>query len=74
MTRYINSVDESWKTKAMILGGAIGALIGVGTVYLMARTAEERGGRPPQISTTDAVKAAVGVIGLMRGIASLGED
>ena len=49
------------------------AVIGAGTAYLLARTAEESGGGPPQISTGDAVKAAVGVIGVVRGIASLGD-
>lgn len=65
---------ETWRTKLYIAGIAIGALIGFGTAYLLARTAEEgqRGG-PPNITTSDAIKSAVGVIGLMRGIAALGD-
>jgi hypothetical protein len=65
--------NESWQTKLLIIGGVMGALVGVGTAYLLVREAEEKGGGPPEISTADAVKATVGVIGLMRGIASLGD-
>lgn len=58
----------------MILGGIVGALLGVGTAYLLVRTAEEKGGGPPQISTGDAIKSAIGIVGLVRGIASLGDQ
>lgn len=63
----------NWRTKTLIIGGVIGALIGVSAAYLLARTAEESGGGPPQISTGDAIKSAIGVVGLVRGIASLGD-
>jgi hypothetical protein len=64
---------NSWKVRVLVIGTMVGALIGFGTAYLLSRTAEESGGEPPEISTTDAIKASIGVIGLMRGIASLGE-
>ena len=64
---------DNWKTQTLIAGAIVGALIGAGTAYLLARTAEESGGGPPQITTGDAIKSAIGVIGLMRGIASLGD-
>lgn len=68
------STDSNWKTKLYITGAIVGALVGFGTAYLMARTAEEgRRGGPPSISTADAIKSAVGVVGVMRGIASLGD-
>lgn len=57
----------------MIVGGVVGALIGVGTAYLLARTAEESGGGPPKITTSDAIKSTIGIVGLVRGIASLGD-
>lgn len=65
--------ENNWKTKILILGAVIGALLGLGTAYLLVRTAEENNGGPPQISTTDTIKTILGVIGLMRGIASLGD-
>jgi hypothetical protein len=72
MTNNLN-VNETWKTKLLVIGGVLGALVGLGTAYLLVREAEEKGSGPPEISTADAVKATVGVIGLMRGIASLGD-
>lgn len=55
------------------MGAFIGALVGAGTAYLLARTAEESGGGPPQISTGDAIKSAIGIVGIVRGIAALGD-
>lgn len=65
---------NAWKTRTMVVGTVLGALIGFGTSYLFSRTAEEKGGTPPSITAGDTVKAAVGVIGLMRGIAALGDN
>ena len=67
-------MNDNWRTKTLILGGIVGAIIGVGTAYLLARTAEENRGGPPQISTSDAIKSAIGIVGLVRGIASLGDQ
>lgn len=66
------STDNNWKTKLYITGAIVGALVGLGTAYLMARTAEENQSGPPQISTGDLLKAGLAVIGTVRGIASLG--
>lgn len=68
-----NEEASQWRTRVLLIGAGIGAVVGVATAYLLARTAEESGGGPPKISTGDAVKAAVGVIGVVRGIASLGD-
>jgi hypothetical protein len=65
--------DNNWKTKFLVIGGLLGALTGLGTAYLLARAAEEKGDGPPQITTGDAIKMAVGVIGVARGIAALGD-
>lgn len=65
---------NSWKTKFLVAGAAVGAVVGLGTAYLLARTAEENSnGGPPTITTTDALKAGVSVVGVIRGIASLGK-
>jgi hypothetical protein len=73
MRQLETMTDQQWKTKTLILGAIVGAILGVGTAYLMNRTAEESGGGPPSITTGDAVKAAIGIIGVVRGIASLGD-
>lgn len=61
----------NWKVKILLIGTALGALIGLGTAYLLARTAEENDEGPPKIKTGDALKAGINIIGVMRGIASL---
>lgn len=65
--------DNRWQTRFLVGGAILGALIGVATAYMMVRSAEQKQAGPPQISTGDALKTVVGVIGLMRGIASLGD-
>ena len=65
--------NNSWKTKTYIAGAVAGALIGLATAFLMVRSSNERTGGPPEVSTMDALKVGVGVIGLVRGIASLGD-
>lgn len=67
------SNGENWKTRTYLIGTAVGALLGFGTAYLLARTAEENNQGPPSITTGDAIKVAIGVIGVMRGIAALGD-
>jgi gas vesicle protein len=64
----------SWRTRVLLIGALAGAAVGLGTAYLLARTAEEESNGPPQISTTDALKASVSVIGVVRGIASLAKS
>jgi len=63
---------NNWKTKLIVGSVLLGALAGLGTAYLMIRTAEENDGNPPQIKTTDAIRVVVNLIGLVRGVAALG--
>lgn len=73
MEMEIEELDDNWKTKVFIFGGVLGALIGLATAFLLVRSSEERTGGPPEITTGDALKLGVGIIGLVRGIASLGD-
>ena len=66
-------LDNSWKTKTYLIGGVAGLLIGLGTAFLLIRSSDERVGGPPEVSTMDALKVGVAVIGLVRGIAALGD-
>ncbi len=65
--------SENWKIKVLVGGAVIGALIGLGTGYLLTRTAEESGAGPPEFKTTDGVRLAISTIGLVRGIVALGD-
>lgn len=64
---------DGWKTNYLLGGAVVGALVGVATAYFMVRNAEETHGGPPQIKSSDIIKSGVGVVGLVRAIASLGE-
>lgn len=68
----LNMANENWKTKFLLAGTAVGAIVGLGTAYLLARTAEENNSGPPQITTSDALRAGISIIGVIRGIAALG--
>jgi len=63
----------SWKANTLLIGTLLGALVGLGTAYLLARTAEDLQEGPPKINTTEALRAGISVIGVMRGIASLAD-
>lgn len=65
--------DNNWKTKILLGGTVIGAVAGLSAGYLLSRSAEESGGKPPEIGTADVLRLLVGVIGLVRGIAALGD-
>lgn len=73
MSDVTNETQNNWKTKLLITGAAIGALLGLVTAYLLARTAEETKGGPPSVTTVDALKASIGLVGIIRSIASLGD-
>lgn len=70
MAQQLNS---KWKTNIMIVGTVGGALIGAGTAYLLARSAESNRGGPPEISTKDLLSTGIAIIGVIRGIAALGD-
>lgn len=65
--------NNNWKTKTLLLSAIVGLLVGIGTGYLLTRTAEENGGQPPKITTGDAIKASLGIFGVVRGIVALGD-
>ncbi len=65
------NMREEWKMRVLIIGALVGAIVGLGTAYLLARTAEESESGPPTISTADALKAGVNIVGVVRGIAAL---
>jgi len=67
-------INLSWKAQMLIGGAVVGAILGVGTSYLMARTSDEKRGGPPEFQTMEILKIAISLFGLIRGIAALGDD
>ncbi len=64
--------SADWKMKALVIGGVLGAVLGVGAAYLYVNNVEESG-EDPDVSPRDAVTIGVTVIGLLRQIANLGD-
>jgi uncharacterized membrane protein len=73
-TKIIRQVEaeNSWKIKTRVIGGVLGALVGVGAAFLLAKRAEQQG-KPLSISTGKGVQLGVLIAGLLRSILSLGE-
>lgn len=65
-------VDNSWKTKALVIGGLLGALTGLGAAFLLVRRAE-RTGKPLSLSTGKGVQLGMLIAGLLRSILNLDE-
>jgi hypothetical protein len=67
------NTNPNWKKNLLLMGTVAGALIGAGTAYLLTRSAENNRGGPPEISTKDLLSTGIAIIGVIRGIASLGD-
>jgi hypothetical protein len=67
------NANPNWKKNLLLVGTIGGALIGAGTAYLLTRSAESNRGGPPEISTKDLLSTGIAIIGVIRGIASLGD-
>jgi hypothetical protein len=66
------------KTRVMIIGGVVGALLGVGAAYLYLQSAsvqmdEEGNERLPAVQPTKALTLGLGVMALLRQIAGMGK-
>lgn len=65
--------SDNWKVKLIVGSTVIGALTGLAAGYLLSRNSEEKGGTAPTIHTMDAIRLTISVIGVVRGIAALGD-
>ena len=61
-----------WKTRALIVGGVVGALAGVGAAYLYVQSAE-RSGEEIQFKPADGVRIGLMLLGLLRSVSQLGD-
>ena len=66
------TAGQNWKAKALLVGGVIGALVGIAAAYLYIQN-NTVGEEPVDISPGEGVKLGVLVFGLLRSIATLGE-
>jgi gas vesicle protein len=62
------------KSKTLIIGALAGAFTGLVAAMLLQRRAEQSGNETAIVTTGDGMKIGVLVFGLLRAIASLGDD
>jgi hypothetical protein len=67
-----NMEIQNWKRKVLIIGGVIGALIGVGGAYLYVQRANDPD-HLPTVTPGDGVRLGLLVLGLLRSVAELGD-
>ncbi|OGO35522.1 MAG: hypothetical protein A2W35_21425 [Chloroflexi bacterium RBG_16_57_11] len=59
----------TWRSKAMLIGGVVGAAVGVTAAYMLAQRSKDD--QPPKMSVGEGVKIGVLVFSLLRSIANL---
>jgi len=71
----LSESEFDWRTKAYVLGGIIGAVVGVGAAYMYVSSAE-REKRKPELQASEAVGIGLAVLAMLRQIAGLhgGDD
>jgi high-affinity Fe2+/Pb2+ permease len=67
-TMEITTVDN-WKPKALVIGGVIGAVVGIAAAYLLLQRSKDDGA--PKVSVGEGVKIGVLIFGLLRSITNL---
>jgi len=65
-------ISENWKTRTLLLGAAIGALVGVSAAYLLVQRAERDYGEM-HMGTGEGIKLGLLVFGLLRQVAQLAD-
>jgi hypothetical protein len=65
--------SEDWKMASYVIGGIVGATVGFVTAVMLVRRSDEHHEGPPHIEVTEVLKLSIAAIGLVRGIAALGE-
>ncbi|NTU74866.1 MAG: hypothetical protein HGA53_03095 [Anaerolineaceae bacterium] len=65
------SFFNDWKNRLYIVGGILGAVIGVFAAYTFIQRADAQESRP-KVTAGDGVKVGLGVMTVLRTIADLG--
>ncbi|MFK7804081.1 MAG: hypothetical protein AB8G95_20780 [Anaerolineae bacterium] len=65
--------NNGWQNRFLIIGAILGAIAGLVSAWMLIQSAEKKHGGPPEITGSDLLRSTVGIIGIIRGIASLGD-
>jgi hypothetical protein len=75
--RNSNNPSPEWKTRAYLMGTAVGALFGLVAALMYARAAEEdaqkNGGSPNKASTGEMIGLGLAALAMVRQIAEMGK-
>lgn len=64
-------MENNWKTKTLLIGGVVGAVIGVIGALVLVQQADKAQSRP-QLTAGDGVKVGLGVLAVLKLLAELG--
>jgi hypothetical protein len=64
--------NKQWKMKTLVIGGIVGALIGLGAAYVLIQRAEDEEVKP-KLTAGEGVQLGLGVLGLLRLISNSGK-
>ena len=64
-------MNDNWKTKTMVVGVALGALLGAAAAYVLIQNAEREQTRV-KVTTGDGVKLGATVFALLRQVSQIG--
>jgi hypothetical protein len=62
-----------YRTRALLIGGLLGALTGLGAAYLYIQSQQRRGAECPSLSGGSLVKLGLLVFGLLRSVGELAD-
>ena len=65
-------MEMDWKSKAFVVGGVVGALLGLGAAYIYVNAAGESG-ESPEVSPGTAVTIGLSLLALLRQVAVIAE-
>jgi len=62
----------TWKNKALMMGGILGALAGLGAALLYIRSVQDAGSEEPKkVATGEALMLVISVFNIIRQVAKL---
>jgi hypothetical protein len=64
--------NKQWKMKTLVIGGIVGALIGLGAAYVLIQRSEDEEVKP-KLTAGEGVQLGLGVLGLLRLISNSGK-
>ena len=65
-------MESNWRGKVFVIGGVVGALLGLGAAYIYVNAAEQSG-ETPEVSPGTAVTIGLSLLALLRQVAVIGE-